>query len=290
MTKREIFRLFTKPSSDGSNEKHISTGVPLQYSNMRDKVPISIAIITKNEENNLPDCLKSVAFAGQVVVVDSGSADDTVKIASAFGCDVYEEPWKGFGYQKQCAIDKCDNPWVLVLDADERIPPETAEVIKGIVSTQTGGVAGYRFPRKNWFQGRWIRHLGWWPDRIVRLFRKESGRMTAAAVHESVCVSGSIADLDVPIEHYTESDLGKILVKIDHYSTLGAEEAFREGKNASVWSASLRAVLTFFHNYFLRLGILDGTQGFTLSVTDSVNKFFKYAKLSELNRRSKKGK
>ncbi len=262
----------------------------LQHNLMRDKVPISVAIITKNEEHNLPDCLKSVAFAGQVVVVDSGSTDDTVTIASAFGCDVYEEPWKGFGYQKQFAIDKCDNPWVLVLDADERIPHETAEVIKGIVSKNEGSVAGYRFPRKNWFQGRWIRHLGWWPDRITRLFRKESGRMSEAAVHESVIVSGPIEDLDVPIEHFTESNLGKILVKIDHYSTLGAEEAFKEGKNASVWSASLRAVLTFFHNYFLRLGILDGVPGFTLSVTDSVNKFFKYAKLSELNRLSKKGK
>ncbi len=257
---------------------------------MNNKVPLSVAIITKDEAHNLPDCLKSVAFAGQIVVVDSGSTDDTIAIASACGCDVYDEPWRGFGYQKQCAIDKCTNRWVLVLDADERIPRETAEVIMEIISNDEGGVAGYRFPRRNWFQERWIRHMGWWPDRITRLFRKESGRMSKAAVHESVIVSGPIADLDVPIEHYTESDLGKILVKIDRYSTLGAEEAFKEGRSASVWSASLRAVLTFLHNYFIRLGILDGTQGFTLSVTDSVNKFFKYAKLSELKRLAKKGK
>ena len=257
---------------------------------MNDKVPLSVAIITKNEEHNLPDCLKSIAFAGQVVVVDSGSTDDTVAIASAFGCDVYEESWRGFGYQKQSAIDKCTNQWVLVLDADERIPRETAEVVKDIVSKDERGVAGYRFPRRNWFQGRWIRHMGWWPDRITRLFRRESGRMSEAAVHEAVIVTGFIADLDVPIEHYTESDLGKILVKIDRYSTLGAEEAFNEGRDASVWSAFLRASLAFFHNYFVRLGILDGVQGFTLSITDSVNKFFKYAKLSEMNRLSKKGK
>jgi len=258
---------------------------------MNDNVslPLSVAIITKNEEHNLPDCLKSVAFAGQIVVVDSGSTDDTVAIASAFSCEVYEEPWKGFGYQKQYAIDKCTGRWVLVLDADERIPRETAEVIRDIVS-KDGSAGGYRFPRRNWFQGRWIRHMGWWPDRITRLFRREQGRMSEDAVHESVVVSGSIKDLDVPIEHYTESDFGKILVKIDRYSTLGAEEAFRKGRHASIWSASLRAVLTFFHNYFIRLGILDGAQGFTLSITDSVNKFFKYAKLSEMNRLSKKEK
>lgn len=257
---------------------------------MNDNVPLSVAIITKNEEHNLPDCLRSVDFAGQIVVVDSGSIDGTVAIASAFGCEVYEEPWKGFGHQKQSAIDKCTNPWVLVLDADERIPSETSEVIKNIVSKDECGVAGYRFPRRNWFQGRWIRHMGWWPDRITRLFRREQGHMSEDSVHESVIVSGPIEDLDVPIEHNTESDIGKILVKIDRYSSLGAEEAFKQGRRASVWSASLRAVMTFFHNYFVRLGILDGVQGFTLSVTDSVNKFFKYAKLSDMNRISKKEK
>jgi glycosyltransferase involved in cell wall biosynthesis len=257
---------------------------------MDDKIPLSVAIITKNEERNLPDCLKSVEFARQIVIVDSGSTDDTIAVASAFGCEVYEKSWKGFGYQKQNAIDKCVNSWILVLDADERIPRETAEVITDIVLKNESGVAGYRFPRKNWFQGRWIKHMGWWPDRITRLFRRGSGSMSKAAVHEAVIVSGPVVDVDVAIEHYTESDLGKILEKIDRYSTLGAEDAFREGRSASVWSAFLRAVLTFFHNYFLRLGILDGTQGVTLSVTDSVNKFFKYAKLSEMNRLSKKGK
>ncbi|MBN2569141.1 MAG: glycosyltransferase family 2 protein [Deltaproteobacteria bacterium] len=257
---------------------------------MNDNVPLSVAIITKNEEHNLPDCLISVAFARQIVVVDSGSTDNTAAIASAFGCEVYEEPWKGFGYQKQSAIDKCTSPWVLVLDADERIPPATSEVIKNIVSKDEGSAAGYRLPRKNWFQGRWIRHMGWWPDLITRLFRRELGRMSEDPVHESVIISGPIEDLDVPIEHYTDSDLGKILLKIDRYSTLGAEEAFRKGRHASVWSAFLRAVMTFYHNYFVRLGILDGVQGFTLSVTDSVNKFFKYAKLSDMNRLSKKEK
>ncbi len=254
---------------------------------MSEKVPLSVAIITKNEEANLPLCLKSISFAEQVVIVDSGSEDGTVKIAVEFGCDVFHEPFKGFGLQKQSAINHCRHDWVFVLDADERIPEGTAEVIKNIVLKKEAFAAGYSFPRKNYFQGRWIRHMGWWPDRIVRLFRKGSGRMAETAVHEAVIVNGEIEELDVPIEHFTESRMSKILIKIDRYSTLGAEEAFKEGRKASVWSATLRAVLAFSQNYFLKLGFLDGRQGFVLSVTDSVNKFFKYAKLSELSRRKR---
>lgn len=254
---------------------------------MDNKTPFSVAIITKNEANNLPDCLKNIDFAGQIVVVDSGSTDDTVKIASDFGCDVFIEPWRGFGLQKQFAIDKCRNRWVLVLDADERIPPETALAIKHIVSKDSGSIAGYSFPRKNYFQGRWIRHSGWWPDRVVRLFQKDYGQMSQAKVHESVVVNGPVREVDVPIEHYTESRLSQILLKIDHYSTLAAQEAFDQGRKTSVWSATLRAVLTFLQDYFLKFGVLDGAQGFTLAITDSVNKFFKYAKLAELNREGK---
>ena len=254
---------------------------------MDEKIPLSIAIITKNEEANLPLCLKSIAFADQIVVVDSGSEDSTVKIAVEFGCDVFVESFRGFGPQKQIAIDRCRHDWVLVLDADERIPDETATVIKKIVLNKEASSAGYSFPRKNYFQGRWIRHMGWWPDRVLRLFQKDSGRMAEAAVHESVIVSGQVRELNVPIEHFTESSLNKILIKIERYSTLGAEEAFKEGRKASVWSAALRAELAFFQNYFLKLGFLDGRQGLVLAITDSVNKFFKYAKLSELNRSAK---
>jgi glycosyltransferase involved in cell wall biosynthesis len=255
---------------------------------MENNVPLSVAVITKNEAANLPDCLKSIAFAEQIVVVDSGSADDTIKIASAFGCDVFIEPWRGFGPQKQYAIDRCRMPWILVLDADERIPQDTALAIKNLILNPSTTAAGFSFPRKNFFQGRWIRHAGWWPDRIVRLFRKGQGRMTPAKVHESVEVEGLVEPLDCPIEHYTESNLGNILLKIDRYSTIGAEEAFKEGKTASIWSAVLRAKFTFFQNYLLRLGFLDGYQGLTLAITDAVNKFFKYAKLSELNKQARK--
>jgi glycosyltransferase involved in cell wall biosynthesis len=248
------------------------------------KIPLSVAVIAQNEEKNLPGCLESVAFADQTVVVDSGSTDRTLEIARARGCDVFFHEWRGFGVQKQFAIDQCRNDWILVLDADERIPDETRRAIGAIVGGEVQAAEGYSFPRKNFFQGRWIRHMGWWPDPVVRLFRRGQGRMSEVAVHESVIVSGTVERLDVPIVHLTESSLSRILLKIDHYSTLGADEAFRSGRKSSVWGAAFRAALTFWQNYLLRLGILDGRQGFVLSITDAINKFFKYAKLSEMHR------
>jgi len=258
---------------------------------MKPPIPLSVAIITRDEAEKIHECLQSVAFADQIVVVDSGSRDDTVPIAAAFGCEVFNEAWCGFGPQKQLAVDRCRNEWVLILDADERLPPETCEVIRDIVS-HPPQADGYSFPRKNYFQGRWIRHAGWWPDRVVRLFRKDRGCLTPAPVHESVEVRGVVSCLACPIEHFTESRLSEILKKIDRYSTLGAQEAFAAGRTATVGGAAVRAKLTFLHNYIFRLGFLDGSQGFTLAATDGVNKFFKYAKLAELSkaRRAKDGK
>src|SRR5450759_1238148 len=255
-----------------------------------EKVPLSVAIITKNEEENIRSCLQSISFAGQVILVDSGSTDYTLQIAAEFNCEVYNEEWRGFGPQKQSAIEKCSQPWILVLDADERIPPQTAESIKNIITNPRISETVFTFPRKNYFQGRWIKHAGWWPDRVVRVFRKESGRISSAKVHEAIEVAGIVGELNVPIEHFTESSLSKIIQKIDKYSTLGAEEAFKDGKHSSAFSAFMRAFFTFNQDYFLRLGILDGRQGLTLAVTDAVNKFFKYAKLSEFGQTSRDGK
>jgi glycosyltransferase involved in cell wall biosynthesis len=253
-----------------------------------EKIPLSVALITKDEGENLRECLKSVEFASQLVVVDSGSTDDTVHVASRFGCEIFMEPWRGFGPQKQSAIDKCKFPWVLVLDADERIPDETALVIKNIVLDPSTTFAGYSFPRKNYFQGRWIKQMGWWPDRILRLFRKELGHMTSSMVHEAIVVDRLVEALNVHIEHYPASQLSKVLMKIDQYSTLGAQEAYAKGEEASIWSAAFRAKMTFLQNYFVRFGFLDGVQGFTLAITDAVNKFFKYAKLNEMNRQNRR--
>jgi len=255
-----------------------------------EKIPLAVAIITKDEEENIGDCLQSVAWASQIVVVDSGSKDKTLSIAAQYNCETHQEDWRGFGAQKQSAIDKCTLPWILLLDADERVPAETAAAIKQIVLNAAVREAGFSFPRKNYFQGRWIKHAGWWPDRVIRLFRNKAGRMTEASVHEAVAVEGAVSKIDFPLEHFTESRLNKIILKIDKYSTLGATEAFKQGKRASLAGALLRAVFTFHQDYFLRLGIMDGMPGLTLAVTDAINKFFKYAKLHELHRNNQDGK
>lgn len=255
---------------------------------MMEKVPLSVAIITWNEEKNLPRALRSVDFASQVVIVDGQSVDRTREIAEEAGCEVFTRPWPGsFSDQKQFAIDQCREQWILLLDADECIPPETAKKIKEICLSSDTTAGGYSFPRKNFFHERWIRHAGWWPDRVVRLFRKGRGHMSPASVHEALLVEGKVLALPVPIEHYTDGDLERVLEKINRYSSLGAKEALAEGRTSTVLGACVRATAVFFYNYFFRLGFLDGAPGLTLAVTDAVNKFFKYAKLARLTKEAR---
>jgi len=251
-----------------------------------EKLPLSVAIITKNEEDRLPECLASVAFAAEVVVVDSGSTDRTVEIARDFGAVVHAEPWQGFGRQKQLAIDRCRHDWVLVLDADERVAPETQWEIREVLAA--GRCVAYSLPRKNYFCGRWLRHAGWWPDRVVRLFRKDSARMSERSVHESLEVHGPVGALRHPLVHYANKDLAQTLGKVNHYSSAGANELFAQGETASASKALLRAVWSFFHNYILRGGFLDRGEGLIMAVSDFMNVFFKYAKLRELQKQKEK--
>jgi len=251
-----------------------------------DKLPLSVAIITKNEEDRLPECLASISFVAEVVVVDSGSTDRTVEIAREFGAVVHVEPWLGFGRQKQLAIDRCCHDWVLVLDADERVGPEGQVEIKEALAT--GSNVAYSFPRKNYFCGRWLKHAGWWPDRVVRLFRKDSARMSERSVHESLEVHGPVGELRQPLIHYANKGLEQTLSKVNHYSSAGANALFAQGKTASVVKALLRAAWSFLHGYILRGGFLDRGEGFVMAVSDFMNVFFKYAKLRELRKQKEK--
>lgn len=240
-----------------------------------------MAIITKNEETRLPDCLRSASFADDIVVLDSGSSDRTEEIARDFGCRVFVEEWKGYGPQKNSAVAKCRSEWVLVIDADERIPEETKNEIIKIVNHPESADA-YSFPRKNFFHGKWIKHGGWWPDRTTRLFKKSKGKVEDSLVHESVKVSGIVKNLHTPILHHSIKDLTSVIEKINAYSSLGAKSLLQEGKQSSALKASSRGAAAFLKSYLLEAGFLDGYEGFVIAFSHAVNTCYKYLKLKEL--------
>src|SRR4030042_764863 len=259
-----------------------------------EKIHLSVAIITKNEEKNLSECLKSVSFADYIVVVDSGSTDRTVEIAKEFGCRVFIEDWKGYGPQKNGAVNKCKHEWVflldaderiLVVDADERIPEETARKIKQIISDPKNADA-YSFPRRNYFHDRWIRYCGCWPDRIVRLVRKSTGRFQAIT-HGRWETSGVLEKVDMPIDHYSFTGYSDMLTILETRSTDMARELFETGNRANVFTPFFHGIAMFIKVYIFKLGFLNGLDGFIIAITKTGGSFFKYAKLLELQREEK---
>jgi glycosyltransferase involved in cell wall biosynthesis len=245
---------------------------------------LSVIIITKNESAHIADCLDSVAFADEVVVVDSGSADDTCGIARSKGARVVvTEDWPGFGPQKNRALDLATSDWILSIDADERVTPELAQSIQRELAQPRAD--GYLIARLSSFCGRWIRHSGWWPDHVLRLFRRGSGRFTDAAVHESVKCSGSVAVLDGHFLHYPYPDLETLMTKINRYSSDAAAMMHARGKTAGVASAVGHGFWTFVRIYVIRKGFLDGREGFVLAAAGAAGSFFRYSKLMLLGRR-----
>ena len=249
---------------------------------------ISVAIITKNEERNIRDCLESVKWADEIVVVDNGSTDHTLSICKEYGARIFQEGWKGYSSQKNSAIEKAGNEWVLNLDADERVSPELRqEMQKSLEGNQ--GVNGYWIPRKNFFLGQWIRYCGWYPDLNLRLFRKSRGRFGERVVHERLELEGKALTLTHPLIHETYRSLSDFFQRMDRYSTLAAQEMHREGRKFRLIDVVFRPPFTFLQMYFLRVGFLEGYLGFVLSVLYSYYTFAKYTKLKELRNIEKPG-
>ncbi len=245
-------------------------------------MPISIAIITQDEENRLPNCLESLSFADEILVVDSGSRDGTVDIAKSFGCKVLLETWRGYARQKQFAVDNCLNDWVLILDADERIPRETGEKVRRIIGSPESKFAAYSFLRKNFFHNRWICHCGWWPDRVVRLVNRRLGQFNDQLVHERWISDGNIKALDLTIEHRSFRCYSDLVHKMETYSTLAAQDMLKKGRHAP-WSSPLsHGLWMFVRTYMLELGFMEGFDGFMISVLNAGGSFLKYAKLREM--------
>ena len=250
---------------------------------------LSVILITRNEEANLADCLASLeGIAQQIVVVDTNSSDRTLEIAKSYGAAIAQPPdWPGFGPQKNRALDLATGEWVLSLDADERLTPALkSEIVTAI--HHSAHVDCFAIPRLSWYCGRFIRHSGWNPDYVDRLFKRGSARFSDDLVHERLIPSGQVAKLENPMLHYSFMNYSQVLQKIDRYSTASAEQAFAQGKTSTPLKAVLHGAWSFFRTYFLRAGFLDGPQGFTLAMSNAQGTYYRYVKLWHLIREASK--
>lgn len=246
---------------------------------------ISVVVITKNEEANIERCLRSVDWADEVVVLDSGSTDRTVEISRELGARVsVTTDWPGFGPQKNRALELATGDWVLSLDADEWVTPDLRDEILNAISDPNGATA-FRVPRLSSFCGRFMRHSGWWPDYVTRLFRRGAARFSDDVVHERVIAEGKTGTLREPIMHETFVDLDELLQKMNNYSSLAAQEMWDGGRKAGFAGAVLRGLWAFIRTYFLRGGFLDGREGFMLAVATAEGTYYRYAKLMLLEKK-----
>lgn len=243
---------------------------------------LSVIVIARNEASNIADCLASVSFADEVIVLDSGSVDDTCHIARAHGARVEVRPdWQGFGVQRNRAIDLSTGDWVLALDADERVTPELAAEIQRVVALPPeASCSAYEFARLSHFSGKAIRHCGLWPDHVLRLFRRGGARYTEARVHERLEPEGTVGRLPHYLLHYPYPNLAVLMMKVNRYSSDAAAIMRERGKRSSVPGAMLRATSSFLNIYLLRRGFLDGRHGLTLAVALAVGTFLRHAKLA----------
>jgi glycosyltransferase involved in cell wall biosynthesis len=248
----------------------------------RARVPVSVTLITLNAASQLEACLRSVAFADEIVVVDSGSTDDTLAIAQQFGANVFHQDWLGYGKQKQAAVEHASHDWILSLDADERVSERLRLEIE--VALHEPVFQAYRMPRCNRFMGRWLRHGEGYPDWSLRLFHRKFARWSEDTVHEKIITETPIGDLKGDLLHESSESLALYLDKQNRYTTLQAQTLFQAGRSAHVGQLVLSPLLRFLKFYLLRMGFLDGLPGLVHIAIGCCNSFTKYAKLIALQR------
>lgn len=269
---------------------------------MRKKPTLSVILITNNEASNILDCLASVSFADQIVVVDCGSTDSTVELALSVGAHVVQTAdWPGFGAQKNRALDLATCDWVFSIDADERVTSELAEQLQAVIyfdkpntlnnskdSIYIQQHEAYEIPRLTQFCGQWIRHCGWTPDHVLRLFKRGSARFSNDLVHERlVQFQGTYGKLTTPILHFSYPTPASYWRKLDQYSQAWAKQRHLEGKKTSMMRAAMSGMVAFVRTYFLRLGFLDGALGFAVCTMQAQSAFGKYFTLYCLNLKDK---
>ena len=249
---------------------------------------ISAVIITFNETRNIRRCLESVKWADEIVVVDSGSTDDTLKTCEEYGCRVFNHEWEGYARQKNFAISRATCDWILSLDADEEVTPELADEIKAAVSSEKPTDA-YSIPRSSLFLGRWMRHGGWYPDRQLRLFKRGSGAFKVVALHERVEMhdrSARIGSLGSPLLHYTYPTVRDFMRRADSYTDIEAAAAMNEGRapKRPVLALVTAFPLKFAETYFYKGGWRDGLHGFIAAVLMAARVFIRHVKVWEASK------
>jgi glycosyltransferase involved in cell wall biosynthesis len=252
----------------------------------RHRVDVTVVIAARNEASNIGDCIDSVHWARQVLVVEDGSADDTVGVAFAAGATVFSNPFVSIGMQRNAAIERAASDWILVVDADERGSDELGKEIASVVSGARHDA--YRVPRRNLFLGKEVRHGGWERDKPVRLFRK-SLRYNASRVHEHVETSGAVGELENCLTHEPYASLDSWFEKLGRYSRWWAEDRFEKGRRVGVGSVVFRPPLRFLTMYLLRGGLLDGSRGALLACMAATSVMAKYSRLWTMGLSRKNG-
>jgi glycosyltransferase involved in cell wall biosynthesis len=249
---------------------------------------ITVTVRTFNEAENIRECLESVTWADEIIVIDSESTDDTVAIAREYTDKVIIRPWAGHIATSQFVTDQASNLWVFSIDADERVSPQLRDEI-AVLNLDSTPHDAFDMPRLHHFMRRWIKHSGWYPDRNIRLFRKDRCFWGGYAPHDKIQVPGSMGRLKGDIYHYIYRDLAHFAATKNSYSSLTAEDHFRNGRRATIAHFTVRPLWSFFHRYLLRLGMLDGLPGFIICVMEAHYVFMKYVKLLEIQRKLRRG-
>ncbi|HET6420723.1 MAG TPA: glycosyltransferase family 2 protein [Geobacteraceae bacterium] len=248
------------------------------------KSKISAIVRTRNEEKNLEECLESISWADEIVVVDSRSTDRTIEIAKKFTDRIFIRDWPGHIAQSQFATDQASSTWVLSMDADERVTPELRDEIIALDLANTPHDA-FEMPRRHFFMKRWIKHSGWYPDRKIRLFRKDRCHWGGYNPHDVVKLPGSLGRLKNDLVHYIYCDISHFANTKNAYSTATAGDHFNSGRKAHFVDFTLRPIYAFVYRYFIRLGFLDGLAGFVICVEEAHGVFLKYIKLFEMEKK-----
>jgi len=244
---------------------------------------LSVTIITKNEEFNIAKCLNSVSWADEIVVVDSGSTDNTLNICQDFKCKIIQSDWLGFGKTKQLAVDSASNDWILSVDADEELTPALQKEIQSLSVCSYNNIA-YRIRRNSFYLGKLIRYCGWQFDAPLRLFNREMSRFNDKPVHESVVTKQPVAILKNSMNHYTYPTIESHFKKMEFYGEIAAQQMLTKGKGSNLLYAYLRALVKFIKMYFLQFGLLDGVIGFKLCKNSAYGVWYKYKRLRDLRR------